>query len=201
LDPGIDKNIVETYWENVWVKFVNGDIEAFKTIYIEHIDFLYSYGTKITKNVELVEDSIQDLFLYLLSKRDSLSTPILIKLYLLKAFKRILIEKIVHEKHFIKVVEKGNFTFDLQIETNNVVEKKLTEKKFELIEKLIENLDAQKREILFLKFYSGLSYDDISKIVGIKSDSVKKNVYRIVSSFRNVVKNQIIELFNIFVKN
>lgn len=196
----LNKSKVDSYWKDVWVRFKSGDVKAFELIYGDHIDFLYSYGTKMTADTEMVEDAIQDLFLYLLSKKDNLSNPDFVRYYLLKAFKRILLEKIRKEKIWMKDKDNDFFSFDYSIETESFSYDDEKERKLVLIEELVEQLDPRKKEIIFLKFHSGLSYEEIGDIVGIQSSSVKKLVYRTISSFRDILKNKIIELFFLFSK-
>lgn len=185
-------------WEEIWNKFKSGDKEAFDVIYNEHVDFLYSYGTKVTVDTELVEDAIQDLFLYLFSHRDHITTPHFIRYYLLKAFKRILLEKIRSERFYVSPDSNDHYTFDFSVAMDETVEAELREKKLELIETLLGQLDSQKKEVLFLKFHSGLSYAEIAEIVGIKASSVKKLVYRTIFSFREILKKKSLELFFLF---
>jgi len=194
----LNKNKVDSYWKDVWMRFKSGDVKAFELIYGDHINFLYSYGTKMTADTEMVEDAVQDLFLYLLSKRDNLSDPDFVRYYLLKAFKRILLEKIRNEKLWMKDKDNDIFSFDYSIETESFSHDIEKERKLVLIEELLEQLDPSKKEIIFLKFHSGLSYDEIGDIVGIQSSSVKKLVYRTISSFRDILKNKIIALFFLF---
>lgn len=194
----LNKNRVDSYWKDVWMRFKSGDIKAFELIYGDHIDFLYSYGTKMTADTEMVEDAIQDLFLYLLTKRDNLSDPDFVRYYLLKAFKRILLEKIRNEKLWLKDKDDDFFSFDFSIEPEAFSYDDEKERKLVLVEELLEQLDPRKKEIIFLKFHSGLSYDEIGDIVGIQSSSVKKLVYRTISSFRDILKNKIIGLFFLF---
>ena len=185
-------------WEEIWNKFKSGDKEAFEVIYNEHVDFLYSYGTKVTVNSELVEDAIQDLFLYLFSHRDHIITPHFIRYYLLKAFKRILIEKIRLERFYMPPDNNEHYNFDFSVAMDETIESELREKKLELVEALIGQLDSQKKEVLFLKFHSGLSYVEIAEIVGIKASSVKKLVYRTIFSLREILKRKSLELFFLF---
>ncbi|MEL7587527.1 MAG: sigma-70 family RNA polymerase sigma factor [Prolixibacteraceae bacterium] len=200
MDNHQKKIISVAGWEEIWNKFKSGDKEAFELIYNEHVDFLFSYGTKVTVNTELVEDAIQDLFLYLLSHRDHITTPHFIRYYLLKAFKRILLGKIKLERFYVTPDNGGPYNFDFSVVIDETVETELREKKLELVEALIGQLDSQKREVLFLKFHSGLSYAEIADIVGIKASSVKKLVYRTIFSFREILNGISLELFFLFSK-
>ncbi|MDX9882504.1 MAG: sigma-70 family RNA polymerase sigma factor [Prolixibacteraceae bacterium] len=193
-----DKKESGSYWKDIWIRFKNGNIRAFELIYGEHVDFLYSYGTKMTSDTELVEDAVQDLFLYLLSRKDKLSVPDSLRFYLLKAFKRILLEKISKERLWMKDKDNSFPPFDYTIEFDSSSSFNEKEKKIELIEELVEQLDSRKKEVIFLRFYSGLSYDDIGNIVGIQPSSAKKMVYRTISSFREILKPKIVELFLLF---
>ena len=196
----INRKVVGVYWKEIWNRFKDGDTEAFEIIYNEHVDFLFSYGTKITRNVILVEDTIQDLFLYLLSKKENLTDPECIQYYLLKAFKRILIKKIRQEKSYSINSGEEICLFNLSVEMDNEVDQNLKEKKLELIETLIGQLDPRKKEIIFLKFHSGLSYEEIGRLAGIQPDSAKKLVYRTISSLREIIQDQVFELFLLFSK-
>jgi RNA polymerase sigma factor (sigma-70 family) len=196
----LPKKNTESQWNELWVNFKKGDTNAFGIIYNEHIDFLFNYGKSITRNVEIIEDSIQDLFLYLLSKKDQIITPNYVQYYLLKAYKRILIEKIRIERNTEARIDDGAMDFEFEIETEGIEEKEIEERKITLIENLIENLDPKKKEVIFLKFQSGLSYAEISDIVGVQPSSVKQIVYRVMSSFHEIIKDQAIELLFLFFK-
>ncbi|MEL7589018.1 MAG: sigma-70 family RNA polymerase sigma factor [Prolixibacteraceae bacterium] len=190
----------ESKLRDLWMDFKRGDTNAFGIIYSEHIDFLFNYGRSVTRNVEIIEDSIHDLFLYVFSKKDEIITPDYIQYYLLKAYKRILIEKIRAERKIETKIDDGAIGFDLEIETEGIAEKEIEEKKITLIESLIEKLDPKKKEVIFLKFQSGLSYVEIAEIVGIQPSSVKQIVYRVISSFHEIVKDHAIELLFLFFK-
>jgi RNA polymerase sigma factor (sigma-70 family) len=58
-------------------------------------------------------------------------------------------------------------------------------------------MDPKKKQVLFLKFYSGLSYEEIGQLIGIHPDSAKKQVYRTITSLRGIVQKRI-ELFFFF---
>jgi RNA polymerase sigma factor (sigma-70 family) len=190
--------IISSNWEDTWRRFKSGDKEAFVIIYNAHIDFLYSYGTKMTVNTELVEDAVQDLFLYLLSSRDHITTPQHIRYYLLKAFKRILMDKIMKERLYSPAGDQETFYLNVSLDLDDPGDLQIKEKKIQMVEELIDQLDAQKKEVLFLKFYSGLSYAEIADIVGMKASSAKKLVYRVISLFREILQKKLIELFMIF---
>ncbi|MFW6371850.1 MAG: RNA polymerase sigma factor, partial [Bacteroidota bacterium] len=52
----------------------------------------------------------------------------------------------------------------------------------------------KKRELLFLKFNSGLTYNEIGVLLDCKPDTVKKQVTRLLRYLQVKIKNQIVGL-------
>jgi RNA polymerase sigma factor (sigma-70 family) len=187
------------YWQLIWEKFREGDRHAFETIYNEYIDVLYSYGSRITADKSLLFDAIQDLFINIYTYSKGLHTPESLEYYLIKTLKHILIRKLCENKHYIhpdKLPEQFNLKFPLEQSDLEVKEENL-----DLLQKELLSLDAEKRELLFLKFNSGLTYDEIGKLLGIKPDTVKKQVYRILGYLRGRLGKKIVNLFVVSYKS
>jgi RNA polymerase sigma-70 factor (ECF subfamily) len=70
-----------------------------------------------------------------------------------------------------------------------------------LLQDELKNLTAQKRELLFLKFNSGLSYKEIGELLKCKPDTAKKQVYRILDYLRNKLGKDFLHLFSISLQN
>lgn len=181
-------NILQT-WEN----FQQGDKKAFEIIYNEFVDVLFDYGTKITSNKALVEDAIQDLFIDIYKYSIHLRHPEYLEFYLFKSLKRIIIRKLKENRKFDYVddsPEKFDFKFLIEDET----EDKNLEGHLNLLQKELKNMDAKKRELIVLKFNSGLTYAEIGELLDIKPDTVKKQVQRLIKNIRGKFGGSIIEL-------
>lgn len=188
------KSTEKEYWQLVWDKFREGDTDAFKTIYNEFVDALFSYGSKITSDRDILKDSIQDLFIDIYTYGSKLRQPELLEFYLFKSLKRIIIKKLKENKRFTSIKEnpeKFNLIFSIEEEllAND------SEKKLKLLQQEITNLTPTNKELLFLKFNSGLSYDEIGRLLNIKPDSAKKQVYRILKFIREKMDSTFIGLF------
>ncbi len=176
------QNFNKEYWQTVWEKFKAGDRQAFETIYNEFINALYAYGSKITSDRHLLEDAIQDLFVDIYTYGKSLRQPEYLEYYLFKTLKNILIKKFKENKKFSSS-EKLSFHLTFPVEETD--EDELNhDKQFQLLQQEMKNLDKKKREILFLKFNSGLTYNEIGKLLNVKPDTVKKQVQRLLLYFQ-----------------
>ena len=182
------------YWQLLWDKFKAGDKKAFETIYNEFVDQLFDYGAKITSDKTIVEDAIQDLFIDIYKFSIRLRHPEYLEFYIFKVLKRMIIRKLKENRKFDYAddsPEKFNLKFSIEEETQN---EKL-EGHLNLLQNEIKNLDAKKRELIYLKFNSSLTYVEIGELLDLKSDTVKKQIQRLIKNMRGKFGDSIIELF------
>ncbi|WP_319271268.1 sigma-70 family RNA polymerase sigma factor [uncultured Draconibacterium sp.] len=186
----MDNKIDAEYWQLVWNKFKSGDQSAFKTIYNEFSDSLFSYGARFTTDRELIKDSIQDLFINVYTYGSNLKKPELLEFYLFKTLKRIIIKKLVEKKQYSSIQEfPAIFNLFFSIEEESFDED--DDHTIKLLQKEISELKPSKRELLFLKFNSNLTYVEIGKLMDLKPNTVKKQVYRILNQLRKKIGDEI----------
>jgi RNA polymerase sigma factor (sigma-70 family) len=192
----VDRTDEKEYWELIWEKFRTGDRRAFETIYNEFVDALFAYGLKMTPHRALVEDAIQDTFLDIYNYGSRLRKPDSLEFYLYKTLKRIIIRKL-KEKHRFMHPDDFILQFDLTFPLEEAELEDL-EEHTGLLKSELKNLDSKKRELLFLKFNSGLTYTEIGELLHCKSDTVKKQVHRILKLLRGKLGEDFLELFVVF---
>ncbi len=194
----MDRSDEKGYWEFILDKFRAGDRRAFELIYTEYVDALYSYGNRITNHHALVEDAIQDAFLAIYNHGGSIRKPESIEFYLYKTLRRIITRKLKEKYRF---THPGQFAeqFDLKFPLEESAAEEM-EGHLVLLQKELGALDSKKRELLFLKFNSGLTYNEIGIILECKPDTVKKQVLRILSMLNGKIKKSAIGLFVLFNK-
>jgi RNA polymerase sigma-70 factor (ECF subfamily) len=190
----VNKSTDKEYWQLLWDKFKAGDKKAFETIYNEFVDVLFDYGCKITSDKTIVEDAIQDLFIDIYKNSIRLRHPEYLEFYLFKSLKRIIIRKLKEYWKFDYADDSpGKFDFKFLIEEER--ENEALEGRLNLLQKEIKKLDAKKRELIFLKFNSALTYAEIGKLLDLKPDTVKKQIQRLIKNLRGKFGDSIIELF------
>ena len=185
------------YWDQIWLKFKAGDRDSFEEIYNEFVDQLYAYGAKITTNRELLKDCIQDLFMDLYKYSPNLQNPEFLGFYLYKSLKNSIIKRLQKEKrleYFNPEYNSFNLTFFAESEGS---QDDSQNEQIESLLNVLKELDDKKRELLFLKFDSGLNYREIGDLLNMKPDTVKKQVYRIIHVLRDNYKSKILTLFSI----
>jgi len=189
------------YWESTWISFKNGDRDSFERIYNEFVDVLFTYGIKICNDHELVKDAIQDLFVDLYRYNITLKNPEYLEFYLVKSLKRQIISRIKVNHKSEMLSEISEYTFQMKFDLEEDYTSNETENlRIQSVKELLLTLDPPKREILFLKFNTGLNYLEIGQLLNLKPDTVKKQIYRLLGHLRQKYGNKLMELFFISFK-
>jgi RNA polymerase sigma factor (sigma-70 family) len=168
----------------LWNAFKKGDWEAYTSLYHAYYRLLNNYGYKFTKDTNLIEDAIHDLFITLWANRDNLGNPISVKNYLYKSIRNILFRKIKAESRFFDLQEDNEsipfeVSYDHQMILNEE-EKSLQQ----TIKGVLHKLPARQQEIIYLRFYDGLSYEEIADIMCINVSSTYKLLYKALENLQ-----------------
>mgnify|MGYP006293493459 FL=1 len=188
------------YWQLIWENFKSGHRKAFEIIYNEFVDVMFSYGSRITKDRDMLEDCIHDVFISLYQYGSELRKPESLEFYLLKSLKHTIFRKLKESDRYLND-QKINETFDLKFSVENTDSTNISDEQTKKLQKEIQKLDSKKRELLFLKFNSGLTYKEIGKLLDLNPDAVKKQVYRLLKFMRDRLGDTFLELFLIFKKD
>ena len=175
----------------LWNQFKNGDEEAFVLLFRNYYPGLFNYGCKITGNHELVEDCIQELFLDIW-RSNGKADIISLKAYIFKAFKFKLIRLINKSnkvKSFIPGAEES--VFELSHE-NFIIDKELDFTKKEMILNALQELSPRQKEIIYLKFYQNLSYEEVSEIMQINYQAARNLIYQSIKVMKKTITFQLI---------
>lgn len=180
------------YWHLVWLRFKDGDKEAFAIFYNKYIDSLYHYGLKFSNDEETIKDAIHEVFLDLYIKREKNGVgPEKLKYYLLLALKRNLIKKLQAKRRF----DKGIISDERQTDQEFNIEYLLIEKEQEdeiraKLTQAMNQLPGKQKEAIYLRFNEALDYPEIAIILGITVESVRKQVYRALKTVRDLLDNK-----------
>lgn len=173
--------------EQLWASFRHGDKQALENIYRTYSKVLFVYGMKIKRNRSLVKDCIQELFVELWKSRSRLSATNNIKFYLLKALKLKMHHQLKKESYLDTITEEADYTSPLSISVSyedSLIEAQTCQENRQKIRSMVRQLPNRQREIIHLLFFEGLSYEEISSIMHIHTQSVYTLVWKALSSLK-----------------
>jgi len=175
----------------LWNQFKNGDEDSFTVLFRNYYSGLFNYGCKITTDTELVKDCIQELFLEIwrsAGKADIIS----FKAYIFKAFKFKLIRLITKNNKVKSLSSNGEEnTFELSHE-NFIIDKELGSAKREKVLQALQELSPRQKEIIYLKFYLNLSYEEVSEIMQINYQAARNLIYQAIKVMKKAITYQLI---------
>lgn len=179
----------------IWKSLKEGDLKAFSVLFENYYPKLYNYGLKISKNVSVTEDSLQDFFLYIYEHRENLSDLDEIAPYLFLSYKRFLI-RIINRNKKKRTLDVSEVTFvDFEFTAEEIMEKQETERFNKTnLPKILNALPKRQKEAIYLKYYSGLRAKEIAKIMNINYQSVINLLFKAIKSLKEDVS--ILKLFN-----
>jgi RNA polymerase sigma factor (sigma-70 family) len=167
-------------------KFVEGDDNAYSTIYELYAKDLYAFGLSLRAKSEVIEDAIHDVFVEIYTHRQNLAKVDNIKFYFLTAFRNRLFFLLKKDAHTSELTESD--TIELQekdyqeiwIENENSTEKEL------LLKRLLSGLNQNQREAIYHRYVEGLSCEEIATLMNINYQSAKNLIHRAIKKLKAV---------------
>ncbi len=184
----------------LWQQVQAGDSEAFRRLHNEHVRHLLNYGLRLCGSISTVEDCVQDVFTELWIYRQGIAQPTSMRFYLLKAVRNKLKAQYRREQLFIAGWDDNRDTGilpDFNLEPS--AEQQLIELEIDLerrhqIKTAMNLLSPRQREIIYLRYFNELTYDQICELMGINYQTARSQVYSSLKILRNELKDSPLSL-------
>lgn len=171
----------------LWQQFLDGDQDSLEKIYLLYFDELFNYGNRWLKNKVLTEDSIQDLFIKLLSNRSGLSGTESVKYYLFRAFRNVVLDKIKQGNRMPATDSFNENLFSLELSPENkLISKEDYEQLKNKLGDALSTLTNRQKEAVFLKYVEGFSYPQVAEMLEL----TPKATYKLMARAMVALKNQ-----------
>ena len=178
--PINERNKVEAA---LWQAFKSGDQASFALIYQKFFPCLYSYGLKIGAEQDVIQDAIQDLFVYLWNHRTTLADTTSIKYYLWTALRR----RIAKASNALPDTLVSDAVVTLAVESSAeavMITEEISKERKEHLLAAMQALTKRQREAVHLKFYHNLKNEEIAQRMSIRVEAV----YNLISKSLVVLK-------------
>ena len=160
----------------------------FSQLYNKHIDQLFAFGSRFTSDREMLKDCIQDVFVKLFTRRESLGPIDNVDSYLFISLRnRIHDEFRRNGKITGDEVNDANMQAVAEYEEYNQEQMEQQQELTNNVEKFFEKLSPRQRQIINLYYIEQRKYEDICRIMGINYQSVRNLMHRSISRLREYV--------------
>lgn len=167
-----------------WKALKQGNPQALGYLYDTYIDRLFHTAFKMTDNRELAKDALQEVFIEIWHYRNSIGEVNHSHSYLAKVLKSIILKK-VKTKIIINALPENEYgtQHDDNIEQVIISADLATEQKNRL-QKALSQLTARQKQVVRLRFFEGLTYEQIAIKLSMNYQSVNNLAFRAMLNLR-----------------
>lgn len=174
--------------EILWKSLKEGDVKAFSVLFKKFYSPLFSYGLKISKDVEFTEDSLQDFFVYIYEHKENLSDLDKIAPYLFSSFRRFIIKRINRSNKYAVVRNIDHNIVDINFTPEEfITNQEATTFRNKNLANLINKLPKRQKEVIYLKFHCNLKPTEIAETMNINYQSVVNTLHKAVKNLREEI--------------
>lgn len=167
----------------LWSELKSGDNTAFEKIYRQEFKYLYDYGKRLTSDVALVEDMLQDLFVDIWNRRTSLGSTTSIRAYLIVSLRRRIIKGLQQKQKTLNASDDPDYFSDTVLSIEQLIEsKELSAEQTERIRTSISELSKRQKEVLHLRYFQDMDYKEIAEAMDINYQSVRNIASKAIKS-------------------
>jgi RNA polymerase sigma-70 factor (family 1) len=169
---------------NLWSSVRQGNESAFRQLFDQYWESLFSYASKITRDHSLAQDIVQGLFVHLWEKHASLPEVTAVLPYLHSALKNRLLNALRDENLYQRHV-------DIFKETNNINDHSVVEQlQFKETEQLllrsINQLPGKMKDVFYLHRIENLSVAEIAMRQGTSPQTIRNQLNTALQKIRSL---------------
>ncbi|MCC6288848.1 MAG: sigma-70 family RNA polymerase sigma factor [Chitinophagaceae bacterium] len=172
--------------ETLWEGMLQGDQEMFLSLYNKYYHTLFFLGIREIKDAQLVKDTIQQLFLYLWEKRQTINVAKNVRSYLVMSFLRKLsLDWKKNARISTLQIVHSEYSEDYSpTPEEHLIDKDQQNHLYRLLMSYLCELPARQKELIILKFYEGLSYEEIVQQTGLSHRTVYNKIHEALKKLR-----------------
>jgi RNA polymerase sigma factor (sigma-70 family) len=174
----------------------SGNYNSFTLLYDKYIKSLAHYGLKFTGDLNTVRDCLHDVFVSLWSRKEELQIQSSIKSYLVKSVRSSIIQKVNRNKKLRSITaenEEYDFTLSISPEETFLINEN-NRQVFDSVQKLISTLTPKQKEVIYLRYYHELSFDEIADQLNLSVKACYKLMNRAMVELRQNIPNAVFVL-------
>lgn len=165
-----------------------GDAKAYTFLVNQYHHKLCVYVFSLTKDNDLAEDIVQNVFLAIWNKRHNLKDDFVLKSYLYKSVYNEFIDQYRKEKSVLPLEKKHFNALSSIVEDED---ENSLEQLIKLVKQEIENLPPKCKQTFLLSKQDGLTNIEISEYLNVSLKSVEAHITKAFSILRKTVGEKV----------
>jgi RNA polymerase sigma factor (sigma-70 family) len=167
-----------------WNRLKAGDPDALGYLYDTYADKLFISALRMTEDRELAKDSLQEVFIEIWNYRKTLGVIEHSQSYLLKVLRSILLKKLRKETYLSHVLTTDELLSTEKNREEMIISSDTETEDKNRLKRAFSILTKRQKLILELRYYHGLTYDQIAEKLGMNYQSVNNLAFRTIRRLR-----------------
>jgi RNA polymerase sigma factor (sigma-70 family) len=182
----MDNNPLYTdHLEELWIRALEGDADAFRDIHRVLFKGLYNYSLKLLQDGDLANDAVQDLFVKIWVRRQGIGPVQKVKAYFFTALRRQVLNQL-RNLHLRELQIGGLPRPDIDFSPEEIVVRNEEYEKLQSkIAALLNELPRRQKEVIYLRYFEEMEYTQIAEIMGIHYQSVLNLTQKALQKLRS----------------
>ncbi|MDX5421341.1 MAG: sigma-70 family RNA polymerase sigma factor [Hymenobacteraceae bacterium] len=174
----------------IWEKIRQGDKDAFMQLYQGQYQQLFTFGCRVHANRELVKDCIHEMFCEIWNGRQNVQQVSNSRAYLFTYLKRKILkelQKVGSPQHALAPEQLEQHTHELSYE-DLLIGSQADEEVRAKLQKVLQKLTKTQLEVIRLKYYESLSYEEVATALQIQPRTAYNQVYEALKLLRKYMR-------------
>ena len=177
--------------------YINGHEEALSVLVTRHQQKVYTYIRMLVKDSALAEDIFQDVFVKVIHtlKSGNYNEEGKFLPWIMRIAHNLSIDHFRKAKRIPVVQPKDDFDIfrTLRIDEDNVEDKMVRDQILKDVKKLIRELPAEQQEVLILRHYADMSFQEIADFTNVSINTALGRMrYALITLRKIVTQNDVI---------
>jgi RNA polymerase sigma-70 factor (ECF subfamily) len=186
LPPSKERNSLQPGWMFPSMTFSSEKIQNFSAALNEHFDGLYAYAMVLSRNRTEAEDLVQETCVRAMQAIGRLRPDSNVKSWLFTILRNIWLNQLRQRRTALTIeLEGGDSTAELAVETSKGPHEQYVSKmERDQVREAIQQLSVESREVILLREYEELSYQEIAILLDCPTGTVMSRLGRARSKLR-----------------
>lgn len=181
--------------QKLWNDYQSGDMYALANIMQGYYSDLFHWGLRLHGEREFVKDCIQDMFVNLWKSQQSagaMSTAAVatgavsnVRSYLLVALKTRILRELSKKHVTHQSMLSDEYSFSVEFSSDlRLIDEEHEVYQVRKLEGVLNSLSGRQKELIYLRFYQSLSFEQIAEVMNLSRQSVYNLLQKSLGSLR-----------------
>ena len=146
---------------------------------------LFSWGMRLHADRDFVKDCIQDTFLSLWKMQETISSVENVRAYLLVVLKSRILRELSKKNRIDHATVSDEYAFAVEFSSDlRLIEEEHEVYQLRKLEQVMNQLPTRQKELIYLRFYQNLSFEQIAEVMQLGRQSVYNLLQKSLNSLR-----------------